>query len=231
MGATTARCRATGRYIAFDSYAADLVPGDTNATYDVFVRDVRRGTTSRLLRSDARQIDQGGQAPSISGDGRYVTFVTRSAQIANGDDNGKVDVFVRDRRRGTPNSSAEGLLGRPADDDSGAAGISANARYVMFTSDASNIVRHDTNRRDDVFVYDRVAGKTVWSTVSATGGRGIAQPQVGGRYPDLGERALRRVRVLRSQSFQGDTNRRADLFVHDFAREDHSASERRVGRP
>jgi Tol biopolymer transport system component len=206
-----------GRYIAFRSWDDDLVRGDTNGAYDIFVRDIRRRTTTRLLRADGDEIDLGTFSPSISRNGRYLGFVSRSAHLVAGDTNGKFDVFVRDRRRGTTRLISRGFDGRPAKNDSYMTAISANGRYIAYTSPASNIARRDTNRRVDVFVYDRVAGKTVWSTVGSTGGqaglihhRGADGPSISanGRFVAFASNAANFV--------QGDSNGRRDIFVRDL---------------
>ena len=89
---------ADGRYVAFDSYAANLVPGDTNGTSDVFVRDLRAGTTSRVsVSSTGAQPNGRSGVPSVSADGRYVAFTSGAANLVPGDTNGAFDVFVRDR--------------------------------------------------------------------------------------------------------------------------------------
>jgi Tol biopolymer transport system component len=89
---------ADGRYVTFASGAWNLVPGDTNDTTDVFVRDRQTGTTSRVSVSGT-----GGQAngsnyrPAISADGRYVAFDSDASNLVPGDTNDTNDVFVRDR--------------------------------------------------------------------------------------------------------------------------------------
>ena len=91
---------ANGRYVAFDSAATNLVHGDTNGTSDVFVRNTVAGTTIRVsVKSDGTQADLAAEEPSISDDGRFVAFETRSALVAS-DTNGAVDVYVWDRATG-----------------------------------------------------------------------------------------------------------------------------------
>ncbi|MGZ4618639.1 MAG: TolB family protein, partial [Frankiaceae bacterium] len=94
---------ADGRYVVFTSDAANLVPGDTNDTPDVFVRDRRAGTTTRVSVSNTGAQGNGYSynAPAVSADGRYVAFVSDAANLVPGDTNGASDVFVRDRRAGT----------------------------------------------------------------------------------------------------------------------------------
>lgn len=71
---------ADGRYVAFESWASNLVSGDTNGTYDVFVRDRVAGTTERVsVAGDGNQANHGSYNPSISADGRYVAFSSRAS--------------------------------------------------------------------------------------------------------------------------------------------------------
>lgn len=206
-----------GRYIAFASFDDDLVPGDTNEAYDIFVRDTRRRTTSRLVRSDGGQIDLGTFSPSLSKNGRYLVFVSRSAHLVAGDRNGRFDVFVRDRRTDTTRMISRGIGGRPANGESIESVISANGRYVAFSSRAKNIVRNDTNRNRDVFVYDRVARRTIWSTVSSTGGHEGSIDNWRALQPDIS--ANGRYVAFKSDApnlVPGDGNRRHDMFIRDL---------------
>jgi archaellum component FlaF (FlaF/FlaG flagellin family) len=94
---------ADGRYVAFESLASNLVPGDTNAVpgdpwtgLDVFVRDTVAGTTTRVsVASDGTEANGDTGEPSISGDGRYVAFESWASNLVPGDTNERYDVFVR----------------------------------------------------------------------------------------------------------------------------------------
>jgi Tol biopolymer transport system component len=87
-----------GRYVAFESVAANLVPGDTNGVQDVFLRDLLPGTTERVsLGSSGAEGDARSSWPSISGDGRFVAFESDATNLVAGDTNGLTDIFVRDR--------------------------------------------------------------------------------------------------------------------------------------
>jgi Tol biopolymer transport system component len=93
---------ADGRYVSFDSYATNMVSGDTNGVLDVFVRDRNTGTTMLVSRNSAgTQGDDGSGDPSISDDGRYVAFASGATNLVSGDTNGAIDIFVRDRNTGT----------------------------------------------------------------------------------------------------------------------------------
>jgi len=158
---------ADGRYIAFGSYASNLVPGDTNGQWDVFVRDRTIGTTERVSvdshgaegRTDLSDpVLTANLAPSISADGRYIAFRNLASNLVPGDTNGQWDVFVRDRTIGTTERvsvASDGTEGSPSVDSFEGSPLSADGRYVAFGSEASNLVPGDTNDARDVFVRDR----------------------------------------------------------------------------
>jgi len=191
-----------GRYVAFSSCAANLVPGDLNLAGDVFLRDVRAGTTELVsLSTSGKQglappLSHGSSTPSISDDGRLVTFSSAASDLVPGDTNGISDIFVRDRKARTlrlVSLSSSGALATGGN-GSGSASISGNGRFVAYTSSATNLVADDTNRNLDVFVRDLLKGTTERASVGhagaqstmttastnySTGGRSITQD---GRY-------------------------------------------------
>ena len=92
---------ADGRYVAFYTPASNLVPGDTNGEFDVFVRDMKTGVVDRVsVASDGTQGNGASVWPSISGDGRYVAFHSFASNLVPGDTNQTWDVFVHDRVTG-----------------------------------------------------------------------------------------------------------------------------------
>ena len=157
---------ADGRYVAFASFAADLVPGDTNEALDAFVHDVAGGTTTRVnLASDGTQADGLTFSPVISGDGRYVAFKSEATNLVPGDANGADDVFVHDRTTGRTERVSVASDGAEGDAASVSPSISADGRFVAFSSFASNLVPDDGNGVGDVFVHDRTTGRTVRASV------------------------------------------------------------------
>jgi Tol biopolymer transport system component len=91
-----------GRFVAFESYASDLVPGDTNGDVDIFVRDRLSGTTQRVSLSTGGAQAQGwSQLPTISDDGGRVVFISTAANLGPPDTNGVNDTFLRDRNATT----------------------------------------------------------------------------------------------------------------------------------
>ena len=153
---------ADGRYVAFESIASNLVTGDTNDAWDVFVHDRVTGVTERVsvASSTGAQANGNSYAASISADGRYVTFQSKASNLVTGDTNGDMDVFVHDRVTGETVRMSESSSGAEADGPSRTPVISANGRLIAFVSAASNLVTDDTNGVDDVFVHDRVSGYT-----------------------------------------------------------------------
>lgn len=97
----SASLSADGSRVAFSSSATNLVPGDTNAVQDIFIRDVPANTTTRLTMNDDGMQAMGGHslAPSLSADGRFVAFSSAATNLVYGDTNGQVDIFVRDNRK------------------------------------------------------------------------------------------------------------------------------------
>ena len=160
-----------GRYVAFYSFASNLVAGDTNGQSDVFVRDIVAGTTTRVSISNAGlQADQGGSVPAISADGRYIAFLSYSTNLVAGDTNNAGDIFVRDTVAHTTTRVSLDSAGTQANNSStDLPSISANGRYVAFLSYASNLVAGDTNGNEDAFVRDTVAGTTTRVNVDSAG--------------------------------------------------------------
>ena len=164
-----------GNRVAFTSWATNLAGTDRNggpdefAAQDVFVRDLRSGTTSRVSASSRGVAGNDfSYTPDLSGNGRYVAFASAATNLVPGDTNGQLDVFVRDLQTGTTERISAGTDGRPGDGRSDGPSISGDGRYVAFTSQARNLIDGDTNAAADVFVRDRATGTTRRVSVSAS---------------------------------------------------------------
>ena len=203
---------ADGRFVAYYSWASNLIGVDANGTTDVFVRDRRVHTTDRVSVSSAGgEGNSGSDGPSISGNGRFVAFRSLAANLVGGDTNGASDVFVRDRWTGTTRRVSTSSAGIQGNADSAEASISADGHRVAFYSVASNLVPSDTNGAFDVFVRDRWTGRTARVSVSSTGVQGNAdsyQPSICASEPCVAFRSLA------SNLVTGDTNDVDDVFVH-----------------
>ena len=204
---------AGGRFVAFESYAANLVPGDTNRTVDVFVRDRRTRRTERVSVSTGGAQAGGAYLAAMSADGRFVAFDSGAADLVPGDANGVADVFVRDRQEGTTERVSVGPGGRQANRQSESSAISAGGRFVAFVSYASNLVPGDTNGVGDVFVRDRLNRRTERVSVGRGGVQGNGDP---GLYPTISPGGLFvAFDSLASNLVPGDTNGTYDAFLRD----------------
>ena len=205
---------ADGRYVAFYSYASNLVAGDTNNVGDVFVRDLVTETTMLISATSSGVIGNSvSTSPVISADGRYLAFMSSASNLTAGDTNGARDIFVRDLIAGTTR-----LVGATSGAGSGNGSsslpvISANGRYVAFLSNANDLVAGDANGTQDVFVRDLVTETThlVSATDSgASGDSSSSSPAISaaGRY----------VAFLSSASnlVANDANGKQDVLVRDL---------------
>jgi Tol biopolymer transport system component len=216
---------ADGRFVAFQSSAANLVPRDTNGRSDVFVHDRVSGATTRVSVSSAgRQGNGDSWGPDISGDGRLVTFVSDASNLVPGDSNGCTDpaaarfcadVFVHDLRTGATtrvNVSSREAQSEP-DPDYVTASIAAGGRFVAFTAGAGNLVPGDANGGPDVFVRDLVAGTTSVVTVGPDGLP--ADTSGGGGRPEISTDGRLVAFATGSPLVDGDTNGLFDVYLRD----------------
>jgi Tol biopolymer transport system component len=173
---------ANGRFVAFASIASNLVRGDTNHRLDVFVHDRKRGETTRVSVNSAGVEANDGSVwlPAISDNGRVVAFESASTNLVPNDHNGVRDVFVRDLKRGqttrvSVSSSGEELISGHGVEELGTVpALSANGRFVAFSSRGKNLVEGDRNDWDDIFVRDRKRGETTRVSISSSGAEGNA---------------------------------------------------------
>jgi Tol biopolymer transport system component len=204
---------ADGDHVAFQSNAWNLVADDTADFADVFVRDRSAGRTQLVSVTSAGAPGNGSSyEPSISGDGNVVAFVSDASNLPGNDTNGLPDVYVRVRSAGKTRRVSVSSAGAQGNDWSRDAAVSEDGRFVAFMSQATNVVGGDSNGVPDVFVRDRLLGKTRRVSVSsaeAQGNRGSAAPAISadGRYIAFYSRATNLV--------GRDTNGSEDVFVRD----------------
>lgn len=141
---------ADGRFVAFTSSASNLLPGDTNNSPDVFVRDLRTGRTTLVSVGRGAQADRGADQPEISADGLQVAFTSGSTNLVAGDTNQTGDVFVRDLQGGRTERVSLTVGGHQSTYSSGDPTISANGRFVAFASNAEVAVRDRSTHKTRV---------------------------------------------------------------------------------
>jgi Tol biopolymer transport system component len=165
---------ADGHYVVFSSYANNLVSGDANKTSDIFIHDMQTGTTTLIsVDSTGSQGNNSSYDPSISADGRKVVFYSNADNLVSGDTNGThTDIFVHDLQTGTTTRVSMDSSGVQGNEDSYYPSISADGRYVVFSSYASNLVSGDINERNDVFLHDLQMGTTTLVSMNSSGLQG-----------------------------------------------------------
>lgn len=211
---------ADGRFVAFQSYAPDLVPGDTNGRVDCFVRDRQLGLTERVSVSSSGA--QGVHPPAflqpferlqaISADGRFVAFSSLHNNLVPGDTNATYDIFVRDRASGTTERVNLGAGGVQSSGMCWQPAISADGRFVAFGGGGATLVANDFNNASDVYVVDRASGALELVSVGQSGVAGA----LGAGRPALSADG-RFVAFIGAASdyISGDTNSVDDAFVRD----------------
>ena len=161
MSAHNVSVSADSRYVAFSSLAS-LVSDDTNNNYDVFVRDLLNQTTERIsIGWDGTEANGASGVATLSSDGRWVAFVSEASNLVEGDTNGIWDYFTYDRLTGATRRVSVSSSGEQADQNIAypyPPTISADGRFVAFSSDAGNLVPNDVNGAEDVFVFDQLMG-------------------------------------------------------------------------
>ncbi|MCP9495515.1 MAG: immunoglobulin domain-containing protein [Pyrinomonadaceae bacterium MAG19_C2-C3] len=165
-----ASINADGRFVAFSSDASDLVANDTNGVADVFIRDVQTGVTT-LVSIDSKRSDIGNsdsRAPSISADGRFIAFYSNASNLVANDINHATDIFVRDMQTGVTALVSVNNMNTGGNDRSHVPSISADGRFVAFSSFASNLVANDINNTKDVFVRDMQTGMITLVSINNT---------------------------------------------------------------
>ena len=213
-GATTGTdVSPSGRYVVFTSEATNLVTGDLNNAADVFWRDNQTGVTERVSVADNESEAQfGGYGGLVSADGRYVAFSSDSANLVSADTNLSTDVFLRDRVGGTT-TRVSIRTGGEGDGPSYLQSMTPNARYIVFASDAQNLIgTADQNFSTDVYLRDRTLAKTERVSVASDGTEGDLD-STGGSISDDGRFVTF---ISNASNFDPtDSGIWADVFVRD----------------
>lgn len=224
------RLSGDGCVLAFLSHAPDLVANDTNNARDVFVWDCKTDALEFASVSSTGELardSSGDYGVDLSRDGNSVVFTSGATNLAPGDTNSAIDVFVRDRARGETvrvSLSSEGTEGNAPSGVPGGVSISGDGQVVAFHSIATNLVPGDTNGLGDIFVHDRKTKKTTRVNVSSDGTQANGESSLP-RISDDGRFVA--FLSLASNLVPGDDNRcetspwfardacGVDLFVHD----------------
>ncbi|TPG49876.1 hypothetical protein EAH89_20285 [Roseomonas nepalensis] len=202
---------ADGTKVAFQSYASNLAAGDDNGTADLFVKDLATGVVTLVSGAGGVVGDGYSYGAVLSADGTKVAFQSYASNLVAGDDNGTVDVFMKDLATGAI-TLVSGVGGAVAEGYSHSAAISADGTTVAFQSSAGNLVAGDTNGAVDVFVKDLATGAiTLVSDAGGVLGNDYSQ------FPLLSADGTKVVfQSYASNLAAGDTNGTDDIFVKDL---------------
>jgi Tol biopolymer transport system component len=149
---THATLSGNGRYVAFESFATNLVANDENSSEDIFLRDLEAKKTKRIsVRSNGDEAEGSSEAPEFSDNGRYVTFESGAANLVSGDGEA-VDIFLRNLETKKTKRVSAAMDGSEPNNNSYEPSISSDGRWVAFYSDASDLVPDDTLGFGDIFM-------------------------------------------------------------------------------
>ncbi len=205
-----------GKRVVFQSSATNLVSGDTNGLTDVFLFDLTASATTRVsVSSLGAQANGANIKPSISANGRFVTFVSSASNLVSGDANGVDDVFLHDTLTGTTTRASLGSTGVEGNGPSVAGAISPDGDYVAIASDASNFVPADSNGARDIFVRALATGATLRVSVATGGG----QSNGNSFFPTISwwGKKVAFHSVATNLVLAPDTNGARDVFMHEVA--------------
>ncbi len=209
-----------GRLVAFSSTADDLMNGHPAGQREIYVRDLSSGQTTLVSATpDGSPADGDSSAPAVSPDGGFVTFSTTATNLVPGTTTHGNQVVIRDLTAGTNELASVNGAGAPATGGPGSgpplvSDVSAGGRYVAFASPATNLVRHDTNRRVDIFVRDRTAKRTLRVSLATTDQQADGDSQspsisANGRYVTF---------ISRAPNLTPDQPSGANTYIRDVVR-------------
>ncbi len=221
---------ANGRFVAFSSDATnyfgvtgegeDVVGTIQNGFHDIFVKDRWSGQLERITTPlGAAEPDNNSFLPRISAwegnanDGRWVVFHSAARNLVPGITNFQNDVFLRDRQTGSLERVSVSATGQQGNQASQNADVSRDGRYVVFESEATNLVPGDTNGFADIFLVDRQANAIRRVNVTNTGGQALGGHSRNPRISANGRHVVFESRATNLAS--GDRNNVWEVYVHD----------------
>ena len=202
-----------GSLVAFNSYATDLVSGDTNGESDIFLRHRNDHSTTKISEAPGgSQADDGSYGPVITPGGRFVAFFSDATNLVAGDTNGREDVFLFDRSTRVTTLVSHSMTGGSANGQSFSPSMSADGRYVTYYSSADDIVPRDGRYGLHVFVWDRFTDETFLISRGLDGkpAKGASYyPDISGdgRYVTFGSKARNLV--------PGPRDRKLHVYLYD----------------
>lgn len=203
-----------GRYVAFESYATNLIPGGTaSPALQIYRWDRQKEITQLVSRSAANApANDLCLRAAISADGKFVAFHSKASNLVSGDTNSRTDVFVRNMDAGLTTRASVGEDGAQALYDSASAALSADGRYGAFYSYSANIVPGEAGSgwpASQIVVRDAVTAKNRRGSRAPDGAPGNQNSDLCGISPNGKFVAYA---SFASNLVPDDTNNAADIF-------------------
>jgi Tol biopolymer transport system component len=205
----------SGSVVAFRSLAA-LVPADKNGKLDIYLRDIAAQATELVTIGLDGAAGDGPSSgpPALDAKGQRVAFLSLAGNLTREGANGKAQVYLRDRVRRATSLVSAGLKGQPSDGDATSVAMSADGRFIGFSSLADDLVEGDQNKVCDVFVRDLLTGAVSIASVGSDGRQAngvseFAALSADGRFVAFASQA--------TNLDPEDRDRRWDVYVHDRA--------------
>ncbi|TYL79806.1 tandem-95 repeat protein [Bradyrhizobium cytisi] len=207
-----------GHRLLFSSFASNLVPGDTNNSLDVFIKDLGTGVITRVsTTSSGAQLNGGLSGSQIRWNANQLFFTSDATNASAGDNNGATDLFVKDLTTGSVSRISDAADGVQANGSIKAFSVSHDGTKVAFWSDASNLVAGDTNGVADLFVKDLKTGIITRVSTTSDGSQtdsGVFASQYAPSFSaDDSKLAFM---SLSGDLVPGDTNGGRDIFIKDL---------------
>ncbi len=201
---------ADGRFVVFSSNADDLIAADNNGFEDIFVLDRADGSIARI-EGDNGEPDGSSSFPRISGDGRWVVYVSQATNLVPEDTNEASDIFLYDRDTGATRRVSVNFFGDQGNGNSKSPTISDDGSTVAFVSAATNLIDENPGTAEQVYVHGVGNGETEIVSVSSAG-----TPANGNCFlPDLSaDGSIVAFKSEGSNLVSPDTNGVPDVFVH-----------------
>ncbi|MEM6979881.1 MAG: GEVED domain-containing protein, partial [Planctomycetota bacterium] len=203
-----------GRFVAFASVATNLVTESVNGFENIYVKDLSNNTLTLASSGIGNAAGNASSyGPSMSGDGRFVTFYSFASNLVTGDTNGRSDVFLNDLSNGTLSLISTDTFGNQGSENSYYPSISDDGRYIAFESRADNLHDDDSDQLADVFVKDAIDGSLELISTSDAGVKGnsdSSNPLIDGTGRNVAFHSYA------SNLIPNDVNGNADVFLKNL---------------
>lgn len=203
-----------GMFLAFSSSSSNLILGDSNDNYDVFVKNLETGAVILVSSSTgAVQGNDNSHDPVFSSDGSKVVFTSYSSNLVLDDTNGTHDVFLKDLITGELSRVSSSSTGEQGNDGSYDPIFSPDGTKVAFGSVATNLVSGDTNGSEDIFIKDLITGAVTRVSVDNAG----VQSNGNSYNPLFTPDGTKIVFTSNATNLvSGDANDTGDVFIKDL---------------